>query len=315
MVLGTIEQAFPCRDRLAHTYSIIARDPLTGEMGAAVQSHWFSVGSIVTWAEAGVGVVATQSFTNPSFGPRGLELLRQGRDPDEVVREMIVADDGRDVRQLAVLGPVGRAVAYTGRRCIPRCGHLVGDGFSVQANTMVSDEVWPAMDRAFEDTEGPLAERMVAALEAAESAGGDLRGSQSASILVVRGRSTGQPWEDRVIDLRVEDHPRPVEELRRLLEVHRAYREMNDGDAALERGDMAAALRHYGAARERYPQNEEMMFWQAAMLVNNGRWEEALPLFRETFARNLRWREALPDLVRLGHLRLEQVQLDVLMRS
>jgi uncharacterized Ntn-hydrolase superfamily protein len=226
---------------------------------------------------------------------------------------MIAADESREIRQLAVLGPLGHAAAYTGRRCIPRCGHIVGEGYSVQANTMVSDEVWPVMARAFEDSEGPLAERMVTALEAAEGAGGDLRGSQSAAVLVVQGRATGRPWEDRVIDLRVEDHPHPVEELHRLLEVHRAYQEMNDGDAALERGDMEVALRHYGAARERYPQNEEMKFWQAVMLVNNGRWEEALPLFRETFAKNARWRDALPDLVRLDHLRLGQEQLDLLM--
>ncbi|MBI0583994.1 MAG: DUF1028 domain-containing protein [Methanomassiliicoccus sp.] len=306
--------ARPYRDRLAHTYSIVARDPVTGEMGAAVQSHWFSVGSIVTWGEAGVGVVATQSMTNPSFGPRGLELLRQGTDPAGAVKEMISADEGREVRQLAVLDLKGRGAAYTGSRCIPRCGHIVGEDFSVQANMMSSDQVWPAMARAFEETPGPLAERMVAALVAAEDAGGDFRGSQSASLLVVKGTATGHPWEDRPIDLRVEDHADPVGELGRLLRVHRAYEDMNEGDLAVEKGDMARALRLYGSARERCPDNEEMVFWTAAMLASNDRLDESVPLFTQVFHRNPRWREALPDLARLGHVRIEPEQVERIVR-
>ncbi len=296
--------------RLAHTYSIVARDPVTGEMGAAVQSHWFSVGSVVTWGEAGVGVVATQSLVNPAFGPGGLDLLRSGKSPEEAVRELISADDAREVRQLAILDGSGRAFAFTGSRCIPRCGHITKDNLSVQANTMASDEVWPAMARAFERTGGRLAERMVAALEAAEGEGGDYRGRQSAALLVVKGASSGRVWEDRAIDLRVEDHSDPVAELKRLLKVHRAYESMNEGDIALEKGDMAAAMGHYGAARTRCPDNEEMMFWHAAMLANNGRWDEALPLFAGAFARNPNWRTAVPDLARLGHLRLTPEQVE-----
>jgi uncharacterized Ntn-hydrolase superfamily protein len=300
--------------RLAHTYSILARDPLTGEMGAAVQSHWFSVGSVVTWGEAGVGVVATQSFTNPAFGPGALQLLRSGMGPEEAVRALIEADEAREVRQLAVLDASGRSFAFTGNRCIPHCGHLIGENFSVQANTMTSAEVWPAMAKAFQETGGRLAERMVAALEAAEAEGGDYRGRQSAALLVVRGTSTGQCWEDRTIDLRVEDHENPVEELKRLLKVHRAYESMNEGDRALEKGDMAAAMGHYGEARARCPDNEEIVFWHAAMLANNDRWEEALPLFAKAFARNPRWRDAVPDLARLGHLRLTAEQVERVVR-
>ncbi len=307
-------KAGPGPGRLAHTYSIVARDPLTGEMGAAVQSHWFSVGSVVTWGEAGVGVVATQSFTNPAFGPGGLELLRSGRSPEEAVRALIEADEAREVRQLAMLDTSGRAFAFTGSRCIPKCGHITGENYSVQANTMASAEVWPAMAKAFEETTGRLAERMVAALEAAEAEGGDYRGRQSAALLVVKGASIGKCWEDRAIDLRVEDHERPVEELKRLLGIHRAYEAMNEGDLALEKGDMASAMVHYGVARAMCPDNEEMMFWHAAMLANNDRWEEALPLFAKAFARNPRWRDAVPDLARLGHLRMTAGQIERVVR-
>jgi uncharacterized Ntn-hydrolase superfamily protein len=213
------------------------------------------------------------------------------------------------MRQLAVLDAAGRVAAFTGQRCIPECGHIEGDGFSVQANMMADDTVWPAMAEAFRRVEGPLAERMVAALEAAQAAGGDFRGSQSAALLVVRGTPTGKLWEDRVVDLRVEDNLEPVAELKRLLQVHRAYESMNNGDLAIEKGDMAGALRHYEAAQERYPDNEEMVFWRAAMLASNHRLEEALPLFAKVFARNGRWRKAVPEMARLGHIKLTPEQV------
>lgn len=302
------------RDKMAHTYSIVAHDPLTGEMGVAVQSHWFSVGKVVGWGEAGVGIVATQSMTNPSFGPRGLELLRGGLSPKDIVADLIGSDQGREVRQLAVLDASGRAAAYTGSRCIPHCGHLVGEHFSVQANMMVSDEVWPSMASAFQSSEGPLAERMMAAMAAAESSGGDFRGHQSASLLVVRARPIGRLWEDRAIDLRVEDHTDPVGEMSRLLRIHRAYELMNEGDLAQERGDISAALKHYEAAQERYPENEEMTFWHAAMLVSDHRMEEALPLFAKVFRKNAHWRDILPSMSRLGHIDLDEDQLKMLMR-
>ena len=293
----------------AHTYSIVARDLETGEMGVAVQSHWFSVGSIVAWGDAGVGVIATQSFVNVSFGPRGLALLKRGKTAKQVVEALIASDEGRDVRQLAVLSANGSVDAYTGINCIPDAGHYVGENFSVQANLMLNDKVWSAMAEAFENTEGPLPERMIAALEAAQEVGGDIRGKQSASILIVRGESTGNVWEDRLIDLRVEDHQHPVKELKRLLRVHRAYEHMNDGDLAVEHGNMELAMKEYSAAEEMFPDNEEMKYWHAITLVNNGGLEEALPLFKEVFAKNENWKILTPRLVPVGLLKVNDKQL------
>ncbi len=293
----------------AHTYSIVARDLETGEMGVAVQSHWFSVGSIVAWGDAGVGVIATQSFVNVSFGPRGLALLKRGKTAKQVVEALIASDEGSDVRQLAVLSANGSVDAYTGKNCIPDAGHYVGENFSVQANLMLNDKVWSAMAEAFENTEGPLPERMIAALEAAQEVGGDIRGKQSASILIVRGESTGNVWEDRLIDLRVEDHQHPVKELKRLLRVHRAYEHMNDGDLAVEHGNMELAMKEYSAAEEMFPDNEEMKYWHAITLVNNGGLEEALPLFKEVFAKNENWKILTPRLVLVGLLKVNDKQL------
>ncbi len=289
-------------DIFAHTYSIVAMDPETGEMGVAVQSHWFSVGSIVAWGEAGVGVIATQSFVNVSFGPRGLQMMKDGMTAPEVVDKLIELDEGRDVRQLAILDVNGNVKAYTGKNCIPGAGHIVGDNYSVQANLMLNEKVWSAMSEAFEKSKGPLAERMIAALEAAQEVGGDIRGKQSASILVVKGESTGKVWEDRLIDLRVEDHPNPVKEIKRLLKVHRAYEHMNKGDLAVEHGDMELAMQEYSAAEEMFPENEEMKYWHAVTLVNNGDLDNALPLFKEVFSKNTDWKILTPRLVPIGLL-------------
>ncbi len=281
------------------TYSIAARDPNTGEMGVAVQSHWFSVGGTVSWAEAGVGAVATQSLVEVSFGPRGLALLRQGLSAREAVEKLVDSDEGQDVRQLAIVDAKGRAAAHTGDRCIPEAGHKVGEGFSVQANMMLNDTVWRAMFDAYQSSaDQPLAEHLITALEAAQVEGGDIRGQQSAAVLVVRGESTGRAWEDRLIDLRVEDHPEPVKEIRRLLTVHRAYEEMNKGDEALERDDVVNALKHYSAAEAMIPDNLEMRFWHAVSLVNIGRTDEAYPIFHAVFKEQPGWYELakrLPD--------------------
>ena len=295
---------------LAHTYSIVARDPDTGEMGVAVQSHWFSVGSIVSWGEAEVGVVATQSFVNVSFGPRGLALLKRGKTANQVVEALIASDDGRDVRQLAVLGTDGTVDAYTGQNCIPGAGHIVGENYSVQANLMKNDKVWPAMAEAFENSSGSLAERMIMSLEAAQNAGGDIRGKQSASILIVKGESSGKVWEDRLIDLRVEDHPEPVKELKRLLQVFRAYEHMNKGDLAVEHGDMKLAMEEYSAAEDMFPDNEEMKYWHAVTLVNNGDLNNALPLFKAVFSKNEDWKELTPRLVPIGLLNVSDEELE-----
>jgi uncharacterized Ntn-hydrolase superfamily protein len=294
------------RSRPVHTYSIVARDPETGEMGVAVQSHWFSVGTVVTWGEAGVGVVATQAFTNPSFGPEGLELMRQGKGAERAMRSVLRNDPGRNARQVAMLDAKGGVAAHTGRKCIPCAGHLSGAQFSVQANMMLNDRVWPEMAERYERWKGSLAERLLAALEAGEEAGGDIRGRQSAALLVVNGRSTGKIWEDRKVDLRVEDAREPLEELRRLLKVHRAYQHMNMGDEAMEREDMPLAMKHYAAAEALYPRNLEMRFWHAVTLVNNGRWEEAAPIFRRVFARDPDWRELAIRLSRIGVLKTDE---------
>lgn len=282
--------------RPTHTYSIVARDPSTGELGVAVQSHWFSVGALVTWAEAGVGAVATQSFVDPAYGPLGLQLMRAGKSAPEALKALLAADEGRDVRQVAMVDAQGRVAVHTGKKCIAAAGHIVAPHYSVQANLMGKDTVWAAMSRAFESATGDLTERLLAALEAAEREGGDIRGRQSAAILVVRGQSTGRPWADRVVDLRVEDHPDPVGELRRLVGVHRAYQHMNAGDLCAEKKDWDCAAREYGAAEKMLPEMAEFVFWHAATLAANGRAEEALPLFRKVFAAEPRWAELVDRL-------------------
>lgn len=289
--------------RPVNTYSIVARDPDTGEMGVAVQSHWFSVGPLVPWAEAGVGAVATQSFVDPSYGPLGLEMMRAGRTAGQALAGLLESDEHPEVRQVAMVDADGNVAAHTGEGAIEAAGHRTGESYSVQANLMLSSTVPDAMARAFEASEGDLAERMLAALEAAEGEGGDIRGKQSAAILIVRGESTGRPWADRVLDLRVEDHPEPVVELRRLVHLGRAYARMNAGDDALTQGDVEAALGHYAAAEAMVPDeatNGEMAFWHAVTLVGVDRVDEALPLFRRAFAQDPHWRELLPRLVRAG---------------
>jgi uncharacterized Ntn-hydrolase superfamily protein len=298
--------------RPMHTYSIVARDPETGEMGAAVQSHWFSAGVLCLWAAPGVGAIATQAFPNLSFGPRGLEMLAGGKTAPEVVQALIGSDEGRDVRQLGIVDARGNADAYTGAKCVPGAGHQVGTQYAVQANLMLNDEVWPAMAAAYAASSGPLAERLVAALEGAQAAGGDIRGKQSAALVIVRAESTGQSWEDRLVDLRVDDHPEPVVEIARLLRVHRAYEHMNRGDVALEQGDVEGALAAYSAAEVMFPDNLEMQYWHAVSLVNVGRIEEALPMFAAIFNQDPNWRTLtgrLPgvDVLDVGEEDLERI--------
>lgn len=295
-------QTFFGNEPLAHTFSIVARDPLTGEMGVAVQSHWFSVGSIVAWGEAGVGVVATQSFVNPSFGQRGLELLKTGKTAQEVVDELIASDEGRDVRQLAIVDSKGNSAGYTGAKCISEAGHIVGENYSVQANMMLNNSVWGEMSKAFEKTKGPLAERLIASLEAAQKEGGDIRGKQSACLLVVKGEATGNLWEDRLIDLRVEDNPEPIDEIKRLLKVYRAYEHMNKGDLAVEKNDMKLAMEEYNAAMKMFPENLEMKYWTAVTLANTGEVKKALPMFKEIFAADKNWKELTKRLPSVGLL-------------
>ncbi len=303
------------KDNFAHTFSIVAIDKNTGEMGVAVQSHWFSVGSIVSWGEAGVGVVATQSFVNPSYGTEGLKLLKKGLSPQEALDSLLKIDEGRDVRQVAILDAKGRVAAWTGKNCIEYAGHITGDGFSVQANLMKTNRVWPAMAESFEKSSGPLAERLIAALEAAQAEGGDIRGKQSAAILIVNPKSTGKPWIDKPIDLRVEDSVHPIKELKRLLKVYRAYEHMNNGDLAVEKGDNELAMKEYSAAEEMFPDNLEMKYWHAVTLVNIGELEKALPLFKEIFSKDQNWKELTPRLLKNNLLNADSLSLKKIMEQ
>ncbi len=290
--------------RPVSTYSIVARDPKTGELGVAVQSHWFSVGSVVPWAEAGVGAVATQSLVDPAYGPLGLTMMRTGRSAPDALKSLVAGDSGRDLRQVAMIDAAGRVAAHTGPKCIQPAGQVVDEAaqFSVQANLMANERIWPAMARAYREATGDLADRMVAALEAAEAAGGDIRGRQSAALLVVAAEPTGKSWVDRRFDLRVEDHPQPVEELKRLVRLQRAYLHMNAGDAAMETGNFEKANREYTAAEKLAPDIVEIPFWRAVTLTSSGRLDEALPVFKRVFEREPVWVELVPRLVGSGLL-------------
>lgn len=295
---------------LAHTFSIVACEPETGRLGVAVQSHWFSVGSVVTWAEAGVGAVATQALVDVSYGPLGLALMRAGKSASEALAGLLAADEGQSLRQVAMVDAEGEVAVHTGARCIPEAGHETGEGFSVQANMMAGPAVWPAMAAAYRTSEGDLAERLLAALEAGQASGGDIRGKQSASLLIVEGASTGRPWEDTLVDLRVEDHREPIRELRRLVQVHRAYQHMNRGDERLGEGRVEEALEEYRAAAGLAPEIEELPFWHAVTLADLGRVDEALPIFEQVFAVEPAWATLLQRLPGVELLRKDEEMME-----
>lgn len=294
--------AFTLPARPVATYSIVARDPATGELGVAVQSHWFSVGSVVPWAEAGVGAVATQSFVEPSYGPLGLARMKKGEPPEQALAALLAVDPHPEVRQVGMVDTQGRVAAHTGPGCIPAAGHRTRPGYTTQANLMLSREVPEAMAKAFEAARGPLAERLLVALEAAESVGGDIRGKQSAALLVVRGKPSEKPWTDRIVDLRIEDAPRPLVEMRRLLTLHRAYERMNRGDEAVAAGNLEDALREYAAAETMVPDNDEFVFWHAVTLAGVDKLEESLPVFARAFRMNPSWMLLVPRLVQVKQL-------------
>ena len=298
---------------LAHTFSIVARDPQTGDLGAAVQSHWFSTGALVTYAEAGVGAVATQAMVDPSYGPLGLHLMNAGKSAPQALHALLAADESQEIRQVAMVDASGRVASHTGARCIPAAGHITGEGFSVQANMMANDRVWPAMDAAFRSSSGSLANRMLAALEAAQAAGGDIRGQQSAAILVVKGSSSGRPWADRLTDLRVDDHPAPLGELKRLLRLADAYNLMNAGDEQLGLGKVEEALASYCSAAKLAPEVDEMPFWHAVTLADLGRLEEALPIFARVFAADASWKELLRRLPPVGLFKADGAALEAIL--
>jgi len=288
--------------RPVHTYSIVARDPGTGQLGAAVQSHWFSVGSDVIWAEPGIGAVATQSFIEPSYGPLGLQLMRAGKDSDRALRALLAADEHEDVRQVGMVDANGNVANHTGANAISEYCNLKGDNFTVQANLMWKPTVCTAMVAAFETADGDLAERMMVALEAAEGEGGDMRGRQSAALLVVSGDNTEPAWGGRLFDLRIEDHANPLVELRRLLIMSRAYQLMNEGDEHMTNGEVEKAVAAYSGAEALVPDSHEMIFWHAATLAADGRVDESLPLFSKAFDMWPLWRELVQRLPASGLL-------------
>jgi uncharacterized Ntn-hydrolase superfamily protein len=307
-------QVYKASDPLAHTFSIVARDSATGEIGVAVQSHWFSVGTSVSWAEAGVGAVATQSFTNKSFGLRGLALLKQGLTAQEALDSLLSNDEGREVRQVAIIDSKGNVATHTGKGCIDYAIQIKGNNYSVQSNMMLTNKVSAAMSQAFEKSKGKaLADRMIIALEAAQQAGGDIRGQQSAAIIVVPGKSEGKPWDERTIDLRVDDSPSPIKELRRLYTVQIAYEHMNKGDLATEKNDMVGAMNEYNAAMKMFPQNLEMQYWTAITLANNKQVDKALPLLKKVFATDPNWKELTRRLPKVNLLTVTDAELKKIM--
>jgi len=309
-IFSTMAQAQKPNDPLAHTYSIVARDAKTGEMAVAVQSHWFSVGTGVSWGEAGVGVVATQSFTNRSFGLRGLDLLKEGKSPQEALNILLSDDEGKDFRQVAVLDKLGRVATHTGKSCIDFAGHANGENFSVQANMMLNDKVVPAMEKAWkENNELPLAERMVAVLQAAQNAGGDIRGKQSAALMVFAAEASTEPWNDKLIDLRVDDSENPIKEIDRLLKVFRAYEHMNQGDLYVEKNEMKSAMDEYNAAMKMFPENLEMQYWTAITLANDKQMERASAMLQNIYEKDSNWRELTKRLPKVGLLNVSEMDL------
>lgn len=273
------------------TYSIVARDAQNGQLGVATQSHYFSVGSVLPWVEAGVGAVATQAFGEVSYGPWGLERLRAGRTPEEALSELVAADPQAARRQVAMVDAHGNAAAHTGEQCIAYAGHRTGAGVSVQANMMERGTVPDAMLAAFEAATGDLAERLLAALDAAEGEGGDIRGKQSAAIVIAAGTRGEEPWQGRLLDLRVEDHPEPLAELRRLVQLHHAYRLAGDAERAAAEGDIAGAVSSMTQAMQLAPGNAELAFWYAMGTAQTGQIAAAKQLLAQAVAVDRRWAE------------------------
>ena len=302
-------QLYKKSEPFTHTYSIVARDSVTGDLGVAVQSHWFSVGSVVTYGKAGVGVVATQSLVNPSYGPKGLALMEQGLSPQQAMDALLANDKGEMYRQVAFLNADGDVATHTGSLCIEEAGHKQGNNFSVQANMMLNNTVWNAMANVFETTKGTLSERILASLKAAEGEKGDIRGKQSAAILIVKGEATGNSWEDTIMDLRVEDSDNPIKELERLMQIHKAYDFMNKGDLAMEEGNSIEAEQLYLKAQKLFPENLEMKYWYAINLLNNKDFDRAKPILKSIFKQDINWKTLTSRLVKSKLLIISEEEL------
>ncbi len=288
------------------TYSIVARDPDTGELGVAVQSHWFGAGGLVAWAEAGVGAVATQATVEVGYGPRGLERMRAGDDAAAALAALGAEDPGADVRQVAMVDASGTVAAHTGSRCIPMAGHRVGAGYSVQANMMWNDTVWDAMAEAYEASAGDLAHRLLDALDAAEAEGGDIRGRQAAGILVVRAQPTDRPWEDTLLRVMIDDHPEPLPELRRVVELKLAYDGMNRAEELELEGDLDGAAREREASLVAQPDSAELAFWSAISLAGEGRVGDAREVIAAAYRAGPGWHELLRRLAERGLIEVDE---------
>ncbi|HEX4852460.1 MAG TPA: DUF1028 domain-containing protein [Puia sp.] len=309
-ISNCIGQVYKSSQPLAHTFSIVARDSITGDMAVGVQSHWFNVGAEVPWAEAGVGAIATQSFIDKSYGYKGLLLLKQGYSAQQVLDSLVAADPGRDVRQVGIVDSKGNVASHTGKGCIQYASNIKGINFTVQSNMMLGNQVCQSMAAAFEQSSGkPLPERILSALDAAQAAGGDIRGRQSAVLLVVSGKASDKPWNDRKVDLRVDDNENPLVELRRLYLVQVAYEHMNNGDLATEKNDMVKAMHEYGAAMQMFPDNLEMQYWTAITLANNKEVDKALPILKKVFAKDKNWKELTRRLPSVGLLTVKPEEL------
>jgi uncharacterized Ntn-hydrolase superfamily protein len=317
--LGTRAQIYSSKQPLVHTFSIVARDEKTGDMAIAVQSHWFGVGTSVPWTEAGVGVVATQSFVDKSYGIKALGLLKKGLTAQEALDSLTKNDSGREQRQVAIIDNKGNVAAHTGKNCIQVAKHVKGKNFSVQSNMMLGDSVCEYMAKAFEQSNGkPFVERILLALEAAQKAGGDIRGMQAAALVVVPGRPM-ESWNNNTVDLRVDDSPEPLKELRRLYTIQLAYDHMSSGDLAYEKmhdsnlatekSDVNTAMTEYNAAMKLFPENLEMQYWTAITLANNKQLNKALPMLKTVFTKDRNWKELTKRLPPAGLLTISDDDL------
>ena len=285
------------QDRPVSTYSIVAIDKESGEMGGAVQSHWFSVGSLVLWAEPGVGIVATQSFVRPEYGPEILKLFgTSSASPRFILESLLKKDSEQSVRQVGAVNVVGESVSFTGKDCVSYASSIEGDGYAIQANIMANPGVPEAMEKAYLSTEGSLADRLYAALSAAEALGGDLRGKQSAAMLVVPLKKVDNLLSSKIYDIRVDDSPNPLEELSRLMRIQKAYIFANEGDILSAEGRLDEALDAYNKASELYPENVELLFWGAVILCTDGKFDVAKPMFEKIFNINPSLKEMIPRL-------------------
>lgn len=296
MASNLFAQLKPPAIRNAHTYSIVAYDKENNQMGVAVQSHYFGVGAVVTWAEPGVGAVATQSIVDVSYGPLGLSLMKAGKSALQTLKGLLSADNTPEVRQVAMVDANGIIASHTGDKCIAEAGYKIGDSYSAQANIMLKNTVWDKMGEAYEKTDGELADRLLAALDAAQKEGGDLRGKQSAAIMIVSIDPVGNVYLDRPYNLRVEDNPEPLKELRRLVYIAKAYNHVSRGDDYLAENHYDNALEEYKIGMQMLPENVELRFWYATTLVLVDKLEESLPEFKWVFKREPIWKKLVPRL-------------------